>query len=71
MTVIQADLAGIYSQLGQFGAARTHLEAAARSSDRNPELAKRVGDLLTRMELEDEAQAWYTEADRRRQLERP
>ncbi len=71
MTIIQADLAGLYAQLGRFGAARTHIEGAARASDRNPTLAQRAGDLLTRMELEDEAQAWYAEAQRRRQLERP
>ena len=64
--IIRADLGDIYSQLGRWESARTHLVKAAELSASNPVLAQRAADMLEAMGRTDEARTWTEEAQRRR-----
>ncbi len=64
--IIRADLGDIYSQLGRWESARTHLVKAAELSASNPVLAQRAADMLEAMGRTDEARTWTAEAQRRR-----
>jgi tetratricopeptide (TPR) repeat protein len=69
--IIRADLGDIYSQLGRWESARTHLVKAAELSADNPVLAQRAADMLEAMGRTDEARTWTDEAQRRRARTNP